>query len=101
MQGARGHAKFGHILGVRHPQAMLAHVLHVRRPRVDESDILTRRHHVCTDVAADGAGADARDPFAHPDLLATASAEAYRGFAPAHNAASPAAAAADASRRAS
>jgi hypothetical protein len=72
MCGARRHREFGDVLGVRDAQPMLAHVLDVLGPRVDERHVLAGLHHMRTGIAADRACADNGDFLAHgvlPQLL--------------------------------
>jgi hypothetical protein len=58
----------GAVLGLGHAvevHPLLAHRLHMRGPRVDQSDVVAERGQVRADVAADRAGADEGDAFGH------------------------------------
>ena len=61
VQRAHRHGELGDVLGVRDAQPVLAHVLDVLGPGIDEGDVLAGLHHVRADVAADGACADDGD----------------------------------------
>src|SRR5262249_36326769 len=58
MKGAHGHAEFRHVLGVRHAQSVLSHVVDMRGPGVDEGHVLTRVHHMGAGVSTDRASSD-------------------------------------------
>ncbi len=50
---------------VRDAQAIGAHVLDMRRPRIDEGNILARPRHMRAAITADRAGADDDDALCH------------------------------------
>ena len=50
---------------MRHAQAVLAHMLDMRRPWVDEGHVLAGGHHMSAGIAADRAGSDKGDFLAH------------------------------------
>jgi hypothetical protein len=67
MQRAHIDAKLRHITGVSDAETMLAHMLDMGRPRIDEGYILAGLHHVCPGVTADRARADKGDPLSGHD----------------------------------
>jgi len=71
MQGAYGHTEFRHVLGVRHTQSVLSHVIDMRGPGVDEGNVLTGLHHMSAGIPADRTSSDNRYLVAqdfHPTL---------------------------------
>ncbi|MGY2987272.1 hypothetical protein ACVI1K_004619 [Bradyrhizobium sp. USDA 4508] len=65
---AHRHREFRDVHRVRDAQAVLAHVLDMRGPGIDEGDVLPRLHHMRTGVAADSARADDRDLPSHASI---------------------------------
>src|SRR5262249_24477561 len=61
MQGAHGDAEFRHVHGVSHTQTLLAHMLDMRGPRIDEGHVLARLQHVGAGIAANRARSDNGD----------------------------------------
>jgi hypothetical protein len=53
---------------MRDAQAVLAHVLDMGRPRIDEGHVLAGLNHVCAGIAADRAGTNDRNFSAHSVL---------------------------------
>src|SRR5258707_14992431 len=64
MQGAYGHTEFRHVLGVRHAQSVLSHVIDMRDPGVDDGHVLTGLHLITPAVPADPTSSDNRYPAA-------------------------------------
>ena len=60
-----GNREFRDIHRVGDAQAVLAHVLDMFGPGIDERDVLARLHHVGAGISADGAGSDDRYFLAH------------------------------------
>src|SRR5262245_27256266 len=58
MKGLHGHAELRHVLGVRHAQSVLAHVVDMRGPGIDEGHVFTALHHMSAGVSADRASSD-------------------------------------------
>ncbi len=68
VQRAHRHGEFRLRHGVGDAQAVLAHMLDMVRPRIDEGDVLAGLHHMRAGIAADRAGADKSDFLAHAFL---------------------------------
>ena len=64
-----GHRELRHVHGVGDAQPVLAHMLDMLGPGIDEGDVLARLHHMSTGIAADGARSDDRDLPAHGSPL--------------------------------
>ena len=58
VERAHRHGEFRFLHGMRHAQAVLSHVLDVRRPRIDEGHVLAGLHHMGAGIAADRARSD-------------------------------------------
>ena len=62
MQRADRDGEFRHVLGVRHAQAVLSHVLDMRGPGIDIGHVLAGLNHVGAGISADRARSD-KDNF--------------------------------------
>jgi hypothetical protein len=65
VQRAHRHGELRLLHGVGHAQAVLAHVLDMRRPRIDERHVLAGPRHVGAGVAADRSRSDNHNLAAH------------------------------------
>nr|WP_231168418.1 hypothetical protein [Bradyrhizobium sp. 41S5] len=73
---AHRHREFGNVHRVRDAQSVLAHVLDMLGPGIDEGDVLTRLHHMRSGIAADRTRADDRDLPTHVSTLLLIAADA-------------------------
>ena len=86
MQRAHRNREFRDVLGVGDAQAVLAHVLDMLGPGIDEGDVLARLHHMGTGIPADGPRSDDRylptHAFLRAFLAAPGSSQTTNGGAP-------------------
>ena len=69
VERAHRHGEFRFFHCMCHAQAMLAHVLDMGGPRVDEGHVLAGLNHMRAGITANRAGADDRNFSAHSVLL--------------------------------
>lgn len=70
MQRPHRHRELRDVHRVGDTQAVLAHMLDMLGPWIDEGDVFTGLHHMCSGIAADGARSDDCDSAAHACLPA-------------------------------